>query len=262
MHRPYEDYRHLSRSQKYRRKKNVIQGCYTRTIHEPEFIDENTSITGTNDRAKLPVINVPAELPVTIDSTSSDESTIHEPEFIDENTSSITNDRAKLVNITEYTQADNILENNELQVMYDSRSPLTKILANWAATEVSVPHASVNRLLSSLQCIDTQLPLDHKTLLKKRKIPVETMDPGEFVYFPDWIVCLKQRLIKNFKKDTSFNLIINIDGCSLFKVSPDYKIYPILLTVYGVANMTPICPQVFIAQIKRRTENHLHQTFF
>ena len=61
------------------------------------------------------------------------------------------------------------------------------------------------------------------------------MSGGLYVHFPNWKKALANVLGQNHTTSSGnipYTLLINIDGLPLFKHSPDYKIFPILCSVY------------------------------
>ena len=67
------------------------------------------------------------------------------------------------------------------------------------------------------------------------------MMQGLYVHFYNWLTSLKEVLCYfhgHLQKTVDYTLLINIDGLPLFH-SPDFKLYPILITVYGI-KMRPL----------------------
>ena len=112
---------------------------------------------------------------------------------------------------------------------------VTEIIATWALNEPNIPKASVSRLLKRLKCIHKELPTSFKTLLPSPKLSYVSMMQGQYVHFQNWVIALKKVLCYfygNAHGTVEYSLLINIDGLPLFQ-SPDFKLYPILVTVYG-----------------------------
>nr|CAB3260125.1 transposase domain-containing protein [Phallusia mammillata] len=123
---------------------------------------------------------------------------------------------------------------------------LQQVLTNWVLTS-NVPKLAVTRLLKSLHQFHDNLPKSYKTLLPTPALNYQQMGQGEYVHFYNWISTLKDVLCTYAcyqRGNVSYMLIINIDGLPLFVHSPDYKLYPILATVYGI-KMRPICIGIY-----------------
>ncbi|XP_078487633.1 uncharacterized protein LOC144745451 [Ciona intestinalis] len=116
--------------------------------------------------------------------------------------------------------------------------------------ETNVPKAAVSRLLVRLQPLYPDLPCSIKYLLARPKLIYTNMEGGLYVHFNNWIPALKNILLYNYHQlcgEVSYCLLVNIDGLPLFKHSPDYKLYPILVSVYKLS-MRPICVGVYSSE--------------
>ena len=123
---------------------------------------------------------------------------------------------------------------------------VTEIIATWALNEPNIPKASVSRLLKRLKCINKELPTSFKTLLPSPKLSYVSMMQGLYVHFQNWVIALKKVLCYfygNAHGTVEYSLLINIDGLPLFQ-SPDFKLYPILVTVYG-CKRRPLCVGIY-----------------
>ena len=68
----------------------------------------------------------------------------------------------------------------------------------------------------------------------------------QYVHFQNWLIALKKILCcfyGNLQGTVEYSLLINIDGLPLFQ-SPDFKLYPVLVTVYG-CKMRPLCVGIY-----------------
>ena len=129
---------------------------------------------------------------------------------------------------------------------------ITNILKTWALSETNVPKSSVSNLLRQLHRIHNELPKSFHSLLPRPQLSYQNMQEGLYVHFPNWTKCLKDALCyfyRNLITDIAieYYLIINIDGLPLFEHSPDYKIYPILVSIYKT-KMQPICAGIYCSE--------------
>lgn len=126
-----------------------------------------------------------------------------------------------------------------------SSFPLTTVSAikTWVLGESNVPRSAVTRLLKLLQPLHPSLPATIDGLLERPHLTYEVMcDTGCYVYFKNWLRALKQLL--SCISETSYSLLVNVDGLPLFKSSPNYKLYPILVLVRGLSSR-PICAGIY-----------------
>ena len=156
---------------------------------------------------------------------------------------------------------DRNLQMAESETTVYVKPSITQIIKNWAINEVNVPKSAVSRLLASLHSIHKELPKSFKTLLPSPHLLYEPMQEGRYVHFPNWTSCLKQMLLHIYGPSNnigvvSYFLIVNVDGLPLFQHSPDFKLYPILLTIYGF-KMRPLCAGIYCSQ--KSTERCLPQ---
>ena len=78
----------------------------------------------------------------------------------------------------------------------------------------------------------------------------------EYCHFPNWMESLKSLLMFHFNCCTgavNYYLMINCDGLPLFRHSPDYKLYPILVSLFGVS-MCPLCAGVYCTEQSKQRE--------
>nr|CAB3260130.1 transposase domain-containing protein [Phallusia mammillata] len=139
----------------------------------------------------------------------------------------------------------------------------TDIISNWALKEVNVPKSSVSRLLKALQPVLPDLPLSYKSLLPKPNLHFMQMGDGKYVHLHNWMSSLKKLLLYSYRDmqgTVKYNLIINIDGLPLFKHSPDFKIYPILISVYKL-RMRPICAGIYCTEKSKNREMPVSEVF-
>ncbi|XP_078487356.1 uncharacterized protein LOC144745231 [Ciona intestinalis] len=126
-------------------------------------------------------------------------------------------------------------------------SSIKEVIKFWALNEPSMPKSSLTNLLKLIHPFHNELPKSSKTLLPCPKLEYNAMGKGEYVHFPNWISALKSvltRFLIDEVPTVNYQVIVNIDGLPLFTHSPDYKLYPILLSVYSIA-MRPICVGVY-----------------
>jgi len=129
-----------------------------------------------------------------------------------------------------------------------SLSPLQSITA-WCVLEPNVPHAAVTRLLQSLYKFHPELPKTYQTLLPKPDLQYEPMEEGLYVHMPNWITSLKEMLnsIRSDSNNVNYSIVVNVDGLPLFKSTPNYKLYPILITIHNI-KMRPICVGIYCTE--------------
>ena len=77
----------------------------------------------------------------------------------------------------------------------------------------------------------------------------ENMLHGEYCHFSNWTSALKTLSNFYFKDSKCGNritnfLLINTDGLPLCRHSPDCKLYPILVSIYGIG-MRPLCAGIY-----------------
>ena len=135
---------------------------------------------------------------------------------------------------------------NSRTIANGTASNVTKIIATWALNEPNIPKASVSRLLKRLKCIRNELPTSFKNLLPSPNLSYNSMMQGLYVHFHNWLTSLKEVLCYfhgHLQGTIDYTLLINIDGLPLFH-SPDFKLYPILITVYGI-KMRPLCAGIY-----------------
>ena len=131
-----------------------------------------------------------------------------------------------------------------------SSTHFEELLRFWVLNEVNVPKRSVTNLLKLLRTFQKDLPQSFKTLLPTPKLQYKKFDEGKYVHFDNWTSALKQTLLHSINADSSPNikkyfLIINIDGASIVNHCPNFKLFPLLVTIYGCENMTPICAGLY-----------------
>ena len=149
---------------------------------------------------------------------------------------------AQLTLINHASDSDNGLSNNVA-----AEISVTARIASWAVNEVRVPKASVSRLLVVLHPVMPDLPLSQKSLLPKPVFSHRRIGDGQYIHLQSWLDTLKNILLHYYGQQTgtvTYYLTINIDGLPLFKHSPDFKLYPILVTVYKL-KMRPICVGIY-----------------
>ena len=66
----------------------------------------------------------------------------------------------------------------------------------------------------------------------------EPMQVGQYVHFPNWTTCLRNLLFHIYRSSdntdaVNYFLIVNVDGLPLFRHCSDFKLYPILITIFG-----------------------------
>ena len=131
---------------------------------------------------------------------------------------------------------------------------VTQIIKNWALNEINVPKASISRLLAHLHPIHNEPPKSFKTLLPNPRLSFQPMQEGQYVHFFNWSLCLKKLILHIHGSSDSYGtgikkyyLVVNVDGLPLFQHSPDFKLYPILITIYG-CKMRPLCAGIYCSQ--------------
>ena len=116
-------------------------------------------------------------------------------------------------------------------------------IASWILTEKHVPKTAISTLLRILHKHHKTLPLSVSTLLPPPRLRFNQMQGGEYVHLPNWIPSLKN-LISIEPSNKSIHLLINIDGLPLFQNSPNFKVYPILISILGIKSR-PICVGIY-----------------
>ncbi|CAK8697393.1 unnamed protein product [Clavelina lepadiformis] len=124
---------------------------------------------------------------------------------------------------------------------------MRQAIINWVILEKNVPNSAVTRLLHQLRNVNNSLPCSYKTLLPPPRLQYETMAGGSYVHLSNWKKGLQDILSSNVNHQTVYHLIINIDGLPLFKSSPNYKLYPILISLYKVP-MRPLCAGIYCSE--------------
>ena len=81
---------------------------------------------------------------------------------------------------------------------------------------------------------------------------------GKYCHFPNCTSALKTLLDFYFKDSKCGNritcfLLINIDGLPLFRHSPGYNLYPILVSIYGISNR-PLCAGIYCSMKSKNRE--------
>jgi len=131
------------------------------------------------------------------------------------------------------------------------------IVSLWAIEELNVPKKSITRLLKKLNHNFNNIPKSYHGLLGKPQLEYEKMLHGEYCHFSNWTIALKSLLdfyFKDCKSDkVTYFLLINIDGLPLFHHSPDHKLYPILVSIYGF-NMRPLCAGIYCSNKSKDRE--------
>ena len=150
------------------------------------------------------------------------------------------------------------IKDDSNSLLCTSSSSIEHILSQWAMEERNVPKLSITRLLKKLNVVFDELPKTLHELLSKPKLAYEKMLDGEYCHFPNWINALKALLdfyFKDYESGSTINyyLLINIDGLPLFRHSPDFKLYPILISVYGI-NMRPLCAGLYCSNKSKNRE--------
>ena len=86
----------------------------------------------------------------------------------------------------------------------------------------------------------------NQSLLPSPKLTYKPMLAGKYVYFPNWLSALTNALIYFYGHlcNVEFFLLINVDGLPLFGHFPDYKLYPILVSICR-CKMRPICVGIY-----------------
>ena len=143
---------------------------------------------------------------------------------------------------------NNDSDNEKSFVKLDSLN-FKNFLKNWVLKEVNVPKSSVTSSLKGLNCFNLQLPSSFSGLLPYPKLVYTPMLDGKYVHIINWQDSLLSILssyynYKDCPKVIEYYVIVNVDGLPLFKHSPDYKLYPILIQVYKIS-MRPICVGIF-----------------
>ena len=139
---------------------------------------------------------------------------------------------------------------SDIMVTVNSYS-ITNILKTWALSETNVPKSSVLNLLKQLHRIYNELPKSFYSLLPRPQLSYQNMQEDLYVHFPNWTKCLKDALCyfyRNLINETAIEYLINIDGLPLFEHSPDYIIYPILVSIYIKQKMQPICAGIYCSE--------------
>ena len=146
----------------------------------------------------------------------------------------------------EHLQTENALVATSSQ---EFLSGIKQIITTWALNEVRVPKSSISSLLKGLHTIHNELPKSFKTLLLRPKLIYKSMLAGKYVYFPNWLSALTNALVYFYGhlRDVEFFLLVNVDGLPLFGHSPDYKLYPILVSLYR-CKMRPICVDIYCTE--------------
>lgn len=242
-HTSYKRYDNLSRmSQWRRRKRNANQA----------FCDVNlfrySSASSREAMRDVQALNEPASSGEVSDSATNQCSP--KPERVE--TSANSNRSHSLVsdNIQDALGNSAVLETAETlegqqeEPVGCSEINLRQVLAEWAVSETKVPKKSISRLLDRIHVFFSDLPVTYNGLLPKPQLHYEDMgDGGRYCHFPNWTAALAKFLCyhcQGLYGTKEYFLIINVDGLPLFKGSPDFKLYPILVSVYGVI-MRPIC---------------------
>lgn len=131
---------------------------------------------------------------------------------------------------------------NKSQCVGECESVLKDTLCNWIENEKQVPHASVDRLLTSLN-LHFNLPKSTKTLKKSKDWSISSMDNGDFLHLYSWVSDM-QIIVKDHDL-SDVNLIVNIDGIPLnnpLGVSK-YHAYPILVNILEINKI--VCAGIF-----------------
>ena len=234
----YKPYNQLSRQQRWRRKKIAAVSHNSKggqqiniSVNYKEIAEPGRKITGKSMNSKnrskllsLLVTRSAAEASSAISKCNSAQSSL-------------------LLRSTDNHQStflDNFLINRE----HETRT-ITDIIRDWALAERNVPRSAITNLLKVLQPLHSSLPLSAETLISRPSLTFENMvEEGAYVYFANWTTTLREFLQNCWKSDKPYTLLINIDGLPLFKSSPNYKLYPVLVMVKGVASR-PICAAIY-----------------
>ena len=125
----------------------------------------------------------------------------------------------------------------------------------WSVLESNVPHAAVTRLLLSLNGFHPELPKTFHTLLPQPKLQHHPMGERLYVHLPNWISSLKSVLTnaKFNSQSPGYTLVVNIDGLPLFSSTPNYKLFPILITLHKI-KMRPLCAGIYCTEISSNRE--------
>ena len=108
--------------------------------------------------------------------------------------------------------------------------------------EVNVSKSSVTSLLKGLNYFNLQLPSRFSGLLPYPRLVYTPILGGKYVHIMQDSLLTILSSYYNYEdcpKVIEYYVIVNIDGLPLFKHSPDYKLYPILIQVYKIP-MRPI----------------------
>ena len=111
-----------------------------------------------------------------------------------------------------------------------------------------------------MHSIHNELPKSYKALLPHLQLFFQPIQGGQYVHFSNWSLCLKKLILHiHGLSDSSgtgikeYYLIVNVDGLLLFQHSPDFKLYPILITIYQ-CKMRPLCAGIYCSQQSRNRE--------
>ena len=232
----YKPYSQLSRQQQWlRRRKHAI-----RSNHIGARVTVNNVRSQTNDELDDSMNIMSEQQLVEDEEESSHTHSGEDDEILQECSAASTSLEA------EHLQTDNIPVTNSSQAFHTG---IKQMITTWALNEVRVPKSSISRLLKGLHSIHSELPKSFKTLLPSPKLTYKPMLAGKYVYFPNWLSVLPNALIYFYGHlcNVEFFLLINVDGLPLFGHSPNYKLYPILVSIYR-CKMRPICVGVYCTE--------------
>ena len=137
-------------------------------------------------------------------------------------------------------------------------SSIQQIVFQWAMEKLFVPKQSVTRLLQKLNLVFGKLPVSYHGLVSKPDLVYERMLCGEYCHFSNWTSALKTLLDFYFTRSAknsaiTYFLLVNVDGLPLFRHSSDYKLYPILVSIYGIS-MRPLCAGIYCSNKSENRE--------
>ena len=130
------------------------------------------------------------------------------------------------------------------EVALTRKMSLRQDIASWALLEKNVPKTAIASLLKILSRYHEEIPLSVASLFPPSNLRYESMLKGEYVHVANWIVSLKNLISYQAPETNLVHLLVNVDGLPLFKSSPDYRLYPILVKVLEIKSR-PICVGIY-----------------
>ena len=227
----------LSRQQRWRRKLHERQQDLDRPDEEPSCSTSTVNIR-TNDliREDIPCVASDECAEIHHDSHSDESETLDE------------------YSVEEVTENPNVAENQNCS---PEANTVCEILVDWALTEPNVPKQAISRLCKNLNCVFPEVLCSYSGLIGQPQLNYARMCNGEYCHFPNWMESLKSLLMFHFNSCTggavNYYLLVNCDGLPLFRHSLDYKLYPILVSLFGIS-MRPLCAGVYCTEQSKQRE--------